>query len=84
MGLSAGLGHCFNAKWNCLAKKSGSKAASARPEPDPEEVRRVRRVEARDGIEPPNKGSADLYLTVWVPRRLEKTTVSLTNDHTFN
>jgi hypothetical protein len=26
-------------------------------------------VEARDGIEPPNKGFADLSLTVWVPRK---------------
>jgi hypothetical protein len=32
----------------------------------------MRKVEARDGIEPPNKGFADLSLTVWVPRRLEK------------
>lgn len=32
----------------------------------------MRRVAARDGIEPPNKGLADLTLTVWVPRRLEK------------
>ena len=30
------------------------------------------KVEARDGIEPPNKGFADLSLTVWVPRHLEK------------
>lgn len=28
--------------------------------------------DARDGIEPPNKGFADLSLTVWVPRHSEK------------
>jgi hypothetical protein len=26
-------------------------------------------VEARDGIEPPNKGFAGLSLNIWVPRR---------------
>jgi hypothetical protein len=34
-------------------------------------LRGDRGVEARDGIEPPNKGFADLSLTVWVPRRLK-------------
>ena len=29
----------------------------------------LKRLEARGGIEPPNKGFADLCLTTWLPRR---------------
>jgi hypothetical protein len=35
--------------------------------------RKVKRLEARAGIEPAIKGFADLPLTAWVPRRSEVT-----------
>ena len=34
-----------------------------------ESAKYLRRLEARGGIEPPNKGFADLCLTTWLPRR---------------